>query len=316
MPSFTLALALLAALTERGEVNFTPRSDEASVPALFQLAPAIFPFDMRLTRDLTTCRVWSVTFPSPVESPDPANNTIHGDYFQPKRIGRRPGIVVLHILGSDFALSRYLSLRLADRGVAAIFIRLPYYGERRPVDADRRFLSADLDRSMLAMRQGICDVRRSMTWLASRPEIDPSRLGVTGISLGGMVSAVVAGIDPTVNRAALLLAGGGLDTILWDMPEPEARRYHAAWVASGRTREDLARITRPFDPLTYATGMKNKHVMMIAGKVDEVVPPSAASALWEAAGMPEIIWYDCGHYSAVGYLIPAIEKTANFLAEK
>jgi hypothetical protein len=54
---------------------------------------------------------------------------------------------------------------------------------------------------------------------------------------------------------------------------------------------------------------------MIAGNSDEVIPPRAARALWEAAGKPRILWYDCGHYSAVGYLLPAIRETVNFFAE-
>ena len=73
------------------------------------------------------------------------------------------------------------------------------------------------------MRQGVCDVRRAVAWLASRPEIDPNRLGVTGISLGGIVSSVAAAVDPTLNRGAFLLAGGDLAQILWEMPE--AARY-------------------------------------------------------------------------------------------
>ena len=52
---------------------------------------------------------------------------------------------------------------------------------------------------------------------------------------------------------------------------------------------------------------------MIAGNVDEVVPPASAQALWNAAGRPPILWYDCGHYSAIGYLLPAIRQTVEFL---
>src|SRR5262249_50679618 len=83
--------------------------------------------------------------------------------------------------------------RLADRGVAALFVKLPYYGERRPASGGldaKRFLSADIERTVTAMRQGICDVRRAAAWLAAREEIDPRRLGVAGISLGGIVPSI------------------------------------------------------------------------------------------------------------------------------
>jgi dienelactone hydrolase len=221
-------------------------------------------------------------------------------------------VIVLHILGADFALSRYVAARLAERGVAALFVKLPYYGERRPPGEGKRFLSTDIERSIGAMRQGVCDVRRAAAWLAGRPEIDPARLGITGISLGGIVAAVAAAVDPTLNRASLLLAGGDLSRILWDMPE--AARYRALWIESGRTRADLKALTDPFDPLTYAHRLAGKRVLMIAGNIDEVIPPACTRALWTAAGRPRIIWYDCGHYSALAYLLPAVRTTVEFFA--
>ncbi len=54
---------------------------------------------------------------------------------------------------------------------------------------------------------------------------------------------------------------------------------------------------------------------MMAGKTDEVIPPDATRALWNAAGRPPITWFDCGHYSAVGFLLPGIRRTVDFFAE-
>ena len=100
----------------------------------------------------------------------------------------------------------------------------------------------------------------------------PTRLGVTGISLGGIVSSLAAAVDPAIREGAFLLAGGDLSTILWEMPEAAA--YRKQWIESGRTQQDLKALTDPFDPLTYASRLKGKRLMMIAGKVDEVVPPA------------------------------------------
>ena len=66
---------------------------------------------------------------------------------------------------------------------------------------------------MRSMRQGVCDVRRALRWLAARPEVDADRLGVTGISLGGIVSSLVVSVDPRVRSGALLLAGGDLSKV-------------------------------------------------------------------------------------------------------
>jgi dienelactone hydrolase len=280
------------------------------------MGAAVFSFE--LERVLTTPRyqVSKLRFPSPIETPDPANNVVHAEYFAPVGFGpNRPAVIVLHILGADFPLSRYMSARLADRGVAALFVKLPYYGERRPAGPEgssKKFLSTDIERSITSMRQAVLDVRRAACWLASRPEVDRRRLGVAGISLGGIVSALVAAIDPAIGQGAFLLAGGDLSSILWQMPE--AAPYRARWIASGRTRADLKALTDPYDPLTYASRLRGKKLLLIAGNVDEVVPPTSTLQLWEAAGRPPIRWYDCGHYSAVGYLLPGIRQTVDFFA--
>jgi dienelactone hydrolase len=301
---------------ERGQVTFRPGPGESSVPERFRLEPAVFTYELEPVLATPRYTVSRLRFASPIATAVPENNTVHAEYFRP--VGpsaKRPAVSVLHILGADFPLSRYMAARLADRGVAALFVKMPYYGERRPArgapDA-RRFLSTDIDRTVTAMRQGICDVRRAAAWLASRPDVDPRRVGVSGISFGGIVSSIVVAVDPAIREGAFLLAGGDLSTILWHMPEGKAFRQR--WVESGRTLADLKALTDPFDPLAYASGLKGKRVFMMAGKVDEVIPPACARALWDAAGRPPIYWCDCGHYSAVGFLLPGLRRTVEFFA--
>lgn len=312
-----LAASVLGSGVERGETAFTPTAAERAVPEQFRLGPAVFPYEREALFATPRYTVSRLRFPSPITTPDVENNVVHAEYFDPVGSGvKSPAVVVLHILGSDFPLSRYMAARLADRGVAALFVKLPYYGERRPKagpgPVPGRFLSADIERTMTSMRQGVCDVRRALVWLSSRDDVDPARLGVAGISLGGIVSSLVAAVDPSVRDGVFLLAGGDLSKILWDMPE--TAKFRQSWEASGRTIADLKRLTDPFDPLTYARGLAGKRLLMIAGKVDEVVPPASTRLLWEAAGRPTITWYDCGHYSAIGFLLPGIRQTVDFLA--
>ena len=87
------------------------------------------------------------------------------------------------------------------------------------------------------MRQAVCDVRRAAVWLAARPDVEPQRIGVAGISLGGIVSALAAAVDPAIRDGAFLLAGGDLSSILWGMPEGAA--YRKRWLEAGRTKDDL-----------------------------------------------------------------------------
>ena len=170
------ALCLGTGEIERGQVAFRPGPEESSVPERFRLQSAEFTYELEPVLETPGYTVSRLRFPSPVTTADPENNVVHAEYFCP--VGPRPkgpGVIVLHILGADFPLSRYMAARLADRGVAALFVKLPYYGERRPAAGglnSRRFLSADIERTVTAMRQGVCDVRRAATWLADRPDVD------------------------------------------------------------------------------------------------------------------------------------------------
>ena len=122
----TIAVALLSSEPiTTGEVSFQPTRQEADVTARFRMAEATFRFERQGIRATPGYSVSAVRFPSPVITDVPANNTVHAEYFRPNRPGKSSGVVVLHILGADFALSRYLAARLADRGVAALFVKLP-----------------------------------------------------------------------------------------------------------------------------------------------------------------------------------------------
>ena len=112
-----LSLALQAAPAEEmGRVEFQPTAAEASVPERFRLPASTFEYTMNRRLESPDYSVWTVRFPSPIVTADVENNTVHAEYFRPNRVGagKGPAVVVLHILGADFALSRYMAVRLAE----------------------------------------------------------------------------------------------------------------------------------------------------------------------------------------------------------
>jgi dipeptidyl aminopeptidase/acylaminoacyl peptidase len=195
---------------EVASVEFVPAKNEESVPIHFRLKPHRFDSDAELLRESASWRTITITFPSPMETVVPENNTVHGEYFQPAGAGPFPGVVVLHILGGEFPLSQTVASSLARAKVAALFIKMPYYGERRSKESPRRMISRDPRETAEGMTQAVLDVRRAGAWLAARPEVDKQRLGVTGISLGGIMSALSAAGEPRFRKVAIYLGGGKL----------------------------------------------------------------------------------------------------------
>lgn len=290
-------------LPARGTIRFEPAGLESNVPEHFRLEAHEFDFRSKVLREGKVMRIARLTFPSPVTTEISENNTVHAEYFQPAGEGPYPACVVLHILGGDFLLAETVATHLAQHGVASLFVKMPYYGERRRKDSPKRMISEDPRESVAGMTQGVLDIRRAAAWLASRSEVDPARLGITGISLGGIMSALAAAGEPRLANVAVVLGGGDFADILWANETQRAQEFRKRWLAAGETRESFREVVNKIDPATYGHLLKGRRVLLVAGKNDEIIPPSSAKALWESIGRePELVWLEAGHYTAAKYL--------------
>jgi dienelactone hydrolase len=295
--------AEFAEIPARGTVRFEPGDAESKVPEHFRLAAHEFAFQSRAVQGGNRFRMLRVTFPSPVTTDVTENNTVHGEYFQPAGPGPYPACVVLHILGGDFLLAETVASHLARQGVAALFIKMPYYGPRRRKDSPKRMLSEDPRETVAGMTQAVLDIRRATAWLAEREEVDEERLGITGISLGGIMSALAASGEPRLNNVAIVLGGGNFADLLWANETTQAKKFRERWLAGGETRETFREVVSKIDPATHGHLLKGRRVLMIEAQNDEVIPPESAKALWESMGRePELVWLDAGHYTAIRYL--------------
>ena len=306
----------------RGQVEYAPTKDESGIPERFRLAAHTFEFEARpLGLDSQSLEVWDVTFPSPVKTRSHANNTVHCEYYQPKGVGKNgdakaPAVIVLHILGGDFALSRVFCNALAQHGVAAMFVKMPYYGPRRDPGSKLRMISPDPRETVEGMTQAILDIRRAAAWLAAREEVDPHQLGIFGISLGGITGALAATAEPRLQNVCLLLAGGDVGkiaTTAWELPE--GKEIRRAWTEKGGTREEFAAILTTVDPVSYAANVRGKRILMLNALSDEIVPKVCTESLWSAFGKPKIVWYEGGHYSVARHIFGALHEVTNFFCD-
>jgi dienelactone hydrolase len=309
----TFALALLLSLpsadaprTEKGTAAFEPAGDQKSIPERYRLTAHKFDWEMTHKHDLEVSKVevWKVRFPSPVVTDCKENNTVDCLYYRPMGKGPFPGVVVLDITAGDQTVSRLIAANLASQGIAALFMQMPYYGPRRPAGSKEKMLSANYIKSMANVKQAVLDVRQSTAWLESRPEIDAKRLGIVGTSLGSFIGSLSAEMEPKLGRVVVLLGGGGLVDAYYD--DPRGKDYRKVWELLGGNKAKLEKLIAPADPLTCAANLKDRKVLMINGKRDEIVFPKMAEALWKATGEQKIVWYECTHVGAAIYFLDAM----------
>lgn len=286
----------------KGTADFVLVGDQKSIPERYRLETHRFDYEMESMLDLPISGVemFAVRFPSPVTSPDRENNTVHAEYYRPSKPGPFPCVVVLDITGGDQKLSRVIARHLAQSGIGGLFVQMAYYGPRRPPGSKKRLLSPNIGETFDSIRQTVLDLRRAAAWMAARPEIDKNCLGIMGTSLGSFMAALTAEMEPRYGKIAVLLGGGGFVEGYYN--HPQAKPFVAVYEALGGTKDRAIQYIAPVDPLTLAGNLKDRKLLIIAAKNDEIVPPRMAENLWKASGEQRIIWLNGGHYSAILYL--------------
>src|SRR5262245_37453722 len=111
---------------ETGTVHFVPAPGK--VPAYHQLDEHTFPFTLKSRTEFPVAgiSVSDVTFPSPIESPHPQNNTVYAEYYRPTGKGPFPAVIVLDILDGGEIVPRTQAQMLSQNGVAALHVKMAY----------------------------------------------------------------------------------------------------------------------------------------------------------------------------------------------
>ena len=286
--------------------------EEVSPDGFFNYENAAVPWEMRLERSFGDTEIWHVTFPSPLVTPIEENNTVHAELHIPAGDGPFPGAVVLHILDGRLNVSRLVASDFAAHGIAALIVIMPGYRERRRDGDPRGFVSEDIDRLTQGVRQAVMDAARAGEWLRAFPRVQQDNVSLVGVSLGGFVCAGTAALDHRFNRAAIVLAGGGLaDVLLADSPETQAATERL--LAAGHTREGLREKLARIDPLTYAPHMGADRALLINADEDEVVPRESSLALARAIGTERHLWYSGTHVGVILHIVDILAQSRRFL---
>ncbi|MBI2929718.1 MAG: alpha/beta fold hydrolase [Verrucomicrobia bacterium] len=181
--------------------------------------------------------------------------------------GPFPAMVLVH--GGGGKAFREWAEHWAKRGYVALAMDLSGNGpngrlpDGGPDQSDkskfREFTDADM-RDMWTYH-AVAAVVRGHSLLASLPEVDRRRIGITGISWGGYLTCIVAGIDDRLKVAVPVYGCGFLgENSVWKSGSLAAL-----------SRESRARWLRFFDPSQYLGGVRCP-ILFLNGSNDFAYP--------------------------------------------
>lgn len=214
------------------------------------------------------------------------------EYYRPRTSRSFPLVFVLPILGGDGSLTRNISRSLAERGLGVIHLL-------RPEDLFHETQDAAYLEGLL--RETVATARGLLDWAIAEGGADPERIGLVGISLGGVVGTALLASEPRIRRAVIALAGAGVPEIVARSEESSLRRYVRALTGRGIALDAIAADFEQnlrSDPDHLARYVDPKGVLFIRAAFDRVIPAANAERLWEKLGRPERLDIPTGHYTA------------------
>lgn len=244
---------------------------------------------------------FELKFPSAYTSGVPENDVVPLHVILPSNAkGPVPSVIVLHFWGAvDQKIERSLAGDLAAKGIASVLVTLPYHLERSPkgMRSGEAAIPADPDGMIRTMTQSVYDVRRTVDFIASRPEFDATRIGIAGTSLGSVVSSLSFALEPRIKSASFMLGGADLAHILWN--SSRVVKVRESLRNKGILEANLREALRSVEPLTYLHERREGGTFVIGGKFDTVIPPEDTKKLIGALPDPKTLWLDTGHYGGV-----------------
>jgi uncharacterized protein len=221
--------------------------------------------------------VVEITYASPKGGRVPARLII------PPGTGPFAGIVMQYSMELEFGM------RYAEYGAVVIYVDPPSF---RPQDTGPRGILTFTEQDREEQIQLVIDFRRAIDLLLARPDVDPDRIAYLGVSYGGAMGGLLAGIDHRLKACVLIVGDGGFVTHQTNpqnlnIPMDEFLTKYKAWIDA----------MWPIEPIHYVSHASPTPLLFQNVTRDQFVNVEDAIRYQEVASEPKhVIWYDSEHW--------------------
>jgi alpha-beta hydrolase superfamily lysophospholipase len=218
------------------------------------------------------------------------NQRLFGMVHIPESNNQVPAVLMLHGFTGNRIENHFLFVKMARRLAAA-----GYYAMRFDFRGSGESEGAFKDMTVPAE---IDDAKVALAWLRNQPEVDPERVVILGISMGGAVASAVAGDDAAVAGLILWSAVADLEELhamtnaeIAQIPPPLGIQPDGTFDTGGHlVGADFVKTINEVKPLESVLKF-DAPVFILHGTKDPTVPPSHADNYLEAIGKERAVRY-------------------------
>lgn len=231
----------------------------------------------------------------------PTGDAIQFDHWRHKSGKACGSVIVLHGFAMGwpaidaFAMSASQWFAL---GFDVVLLTLPDHGPRRApgaVFSGQSFTVPHAVQLAAAVQRTIHEIFELKRWLRAQ---DDSPVGLVGMSLGGYLASLCAGLSEDFDFLIALVPPACMGDLAWRVYRDTG--HHRAGADGILTERNLRAAFYVHSPLAHPRRIAKERILIAAGAGDRIVPPEHPSALWEHWGRPTIHWFRGAHTSTVG----------------
>jgi poly(3-hydroxybutyrate) depolymerase len=238
----------------------------------------------------------------------PAGGRVPATIFVPKGEGPFPAILMLHGMPGCRQHMFAMAHQYVRTGAVVIAIDAPH--ARTSSDERPTLYYSEKDRE--DQIQLILDLRRAIDLLTERSDVDSNRLAYIGLSYGGAMGGLLAGVEDRIQAYVFVVGDGGLvhhfsgpGDLFGIYSTEKEKKERQAWLNS----------MWPIEPIHYVGHAEPAALLYQSARKDEAI--SLHNSLryhWAGSNPKEVIWYDSGHWPLpVGYLRDQADWLAQYI---
>jgi pimeloyl-ACP methyl ester carboxylesterase len=210
----------------------------------------------------------------------------------------RPTVIAIHGFSADlYHLNEWFFAIpwLYREGYDVLLATLPFHGSRQSKlspFSGHGFFAHGPSHINECFGQGIFDLRIFVDHLMD--ELGVPKVGVTGVSLGGHTTALLACVEPRLSMAIPNVPVTSIADLVMEWT-PIGEVIRAALAIAGRSVVDARRLLAVSCPLTYRPLLDRERLFIIGGVGDRLAPPKHSRLLWDHWDRCHMHWFPGSH---------------------
>ena len=241
-------------------------------------------------------------------------HTVYARRIRPATARSRPRLLYLHgymqpeTYLEELALLASMALHL---NVDVIQLQPPYHGRRAPRSSrfsGEFYCTADLVRSLEALRQTVLDARTVLSWLL---EEGAGPVGILGLSLGGALTMILTCLEERFAFSIPLVAHMDLCALVADAPVLAGMREELRQFGWGA--DEFGEFVAQIGWNELCPVLPPQRIHLFAASDDRFFVPAIVGEQWQRWGRPAIRWYPCSHVGIISYLPDVMKAVREFI---